>query len=197
MRVMAKGIGLSREEQIKDLVGPAEATIGADLHSDDLRLQINLRLHLDEVAEVEAARLRNDSSRSPSRHNLRQIANRIYDSRRTRSKVFEHQIFGEPAWDMLLALYFMPAKGEFLTVTALCYAADVPVSTGLRWQATLTQEGLIERGPQGVDKRKQFVRLTSEGRILMDAYLTRLYFCEVVADASACLGARVVATSVK
>lgn len=197
MRCFAKGIGLSREEQIKNLAEQAEPIVAAASHTDDVRLQINLRLHLDEVAEVEAARLRKDTRRAPSRHELRRIATRIYEARRTRSKVFEHQIFGEPAWDMLLALYFMPARGEFLTVTGLCYAAVVPVSTGLSWQATLKQEGLIERGPRGVDKRKQFVRLTSEGRTLMDAYLTRLYYCEVAADAAACLGARHVATSVK
>jgi DNA-binding MarR family transcriptional regulator len=78
---------------------------------------------------------------------------------------------------MLLALYCLPSRGLLMTVTSLTYSADAPLTTGHRWQKILQDDGLIERGPQGVDQRKQTMRLTKMGRALMDAYLTRLFYC--------------------
>ena len=86
------------------------------------------------------------------------------------------QLFGEPAWDLLLALYCLPARGYILRVTALSYAADLPETTGHRWQATLIKEGLIERGPVGVPPSKHSVRLTPKGRTLLENYLIRLFY---------------------
>ncbi|HEY0628676.1 MAG TPA: hypothetical protein VGD23_05050 [Sphingomicrobium sp.] len=79
---------------------------------------------------------------------------------------------------MLLALYHMPHRGEVLTVSALSIAADVPATTGLRWQKTLLEEGLLHRWPHLVDGRQQLVGLTQQGRMLMEEYLTRLFFCQ-------------------
>ena len=153
----------------------------------DIRLQINLRLKLDEVVAVEATTLRAHPKREPSDKDLRQLAARIYDARRVREKVLDGELFGEPAWDMLLALSFMPARGEFLSVSGLCHASGAPATTGLRWQASLRRERLIERGPDEVDARRQFVRLTKKGRTLMQAYLTRLFYC-IAPDPSQAIG---------
>jgi DNA-binding MarR family transcriptional regulator len=79
---------------------------------------------------------------------------------------------------MLLAHYGLPSRGVCLGVTSLGHAANVPPTTGLRWQILLTQEGMIERGPDVRDSRKQLVRLTAKGRKLMDKYLVRLFYCE-------------------
>lgn len=166
---------MSREEHLR-----ASATVVAlpdDPATDDIRLQVDLRLHLDEIAEAEATRLRLTAS-PPTRQELCRLACRIYDARRARDKVFDREIFGEPAWDMLLALYCLPTRGEIMTVTALSLAAGAPLTTGLRWQKTLTSEGLIERGPKGVDLRRQSIRLTADGRALMEQYLTRLLYCQ-------------------
>lgn len=143
---------------------------------EDLTLHIDLRVHLDEITQVDAALLRNEPLPPPSRMALCRLACGIYDGRRLRDRLIDRPLFGEPAWDMLLALYCLPSRGEFLTVTALSYAATCPGSTGHRWQAVLTEEGLMEKGPQGVDGRKQFVQLTTLGRLQMEGYLTRLYY---------------------
>jgi DNA-binding MarR family transcriptional regulator len=166
---------VSREEQVKM---PVARAITAEPSDDDLYLQIDVRLHLDEVADVKAKELRQGSRRSPTRRELCQLACRIYDARRDRERVFDSQFFGEPAWDMLLALYCLPARGEILTVTALALASGVPQTTAYRWQTVLQAQGLIERGPTGVDLRKQFMRLTKEGRALLESYLTRLFYCD-------------------
>ena len=142
---------------------------------DDLHLQLNLRLRLDEVVEVEAVTLRSEPGSIPSDSELRDLAKRIYGARRMRDKILDHKLFGEPAWDMLLALSFMPRQGRLLSVSGLCATSGAPATTALRWQDALTREGLIERGPDEADARRKFIRLTDRGRDLMRDYLSRLY----------------------
>jgi DNA-binding MarR family transcriptional regulator len=146
---------------------------------ENFDLQINLRLHLNEVAEVEALDLRRKRPKAPSRKELCKLACRIYDARRARDRFLDRKLLGEPAWDALLALYCCPARGEVLTVTSVSNAAGVPSTTGLRWQTILHEEGLIERGPSlDGDGRRVLVRLTKQGRDLMESYLTKLYYCD-------------------
>lgn len=141
------------------------------------RLQVDLRLRLDEVAAAEEEKLRDDARGRPSKNDLIRLAGKLYDARRRRDRMFDNRLFGEPAWDMLLALYALPKRGIPLGVTSLAYAANIPPTTGLRWQKVLLAEGLIERGPTEKGAR-QLVRLTETGRLLMERYLIRLYHCE-------------------
>jgi DNA-binding MarR family transcriptional regulator len=144
---------------------------------DDGWLQLNLRLDLDEIAAAEEEQLRHSPRRQPVRSQLQRLACKIYDERRQRERVFNNSLFGEPAWDMLLALYGLPSRGIFLSVTSLSHAANVAPSTGHRWQGVLFEEGLIQRGPPSPDTRQRMIGLTDKGRSLMEKYLTRLYFC--------------------
>jgi DNA-binding MarR family transcriptional regulator len=148
-----------------------------DTSSDDLRIQIDLRLRLEEVADAEAELLRTGAPRQPTQRELCQLACRIFDARRARDKVLDRRLFGEPGWDMLLALYCLPARGKVLATTSLAYCADVPQTTALRWERVLEEQGMIERGPHVTDRRLRLVRLTPRGRSLMDEYLTRLFYC--------------------
>jgi DNA-binding MarR family transcriptional regulator len=79
---------------------------------------------------------------------------------------------------MLLALYGLPSRGIFLGVTTLSHAANIPPTTGLRWQKILFELGLIERGPPTRDTRQHLIGLTDKGRAIMETYLTRLYYCD-------------------
>lgn len=164
---------MSRENRIAITPSADEAA------GDEIRIQMSLRLRLDQIAATEAVQLRAIAPRTPTHRELRELAWRIYDSRRARDKIIDQKLFGEPAWDMLLSLYCLPARGEIMTASSLSYASCVSPSTGFRWQKTLTDEELIERGPQGVDLRKQMIRLTDKGRTLMDRYLTHLFYCDV------------------
>ena len=145
---------------------------------DDLMLEVNLRLRLDEVADLEAELLRISARRQPSQKELRRLAGRIYDARRLRDRLLDEKLFGEPAWDMLLALYHLPSLGHMLTTSGLCYSAAAPLTTALRWLHNLERDGLIERGPHASDGRMQLVRLTNDGKDLLDRYLARLLQCE-------------------
>ena len=164
---------MSKEEDIKPVAEPPPT-----LDDDDLLLQINLRIRLDEVAELKANVLRAKAREAPSQTQLWELACRIYDARRAREKLIDCELLGEPAWDMLLALYCLPARGYLMTVGGLTHSAVVPETTGIRWQRILQADGLIERGPKGADLRKQIMSLTPKGRALMDEYLTRLYYAE-------------------
>ena len=163
---------MSRHDQ---LTLSTDVASSGELSGDDIQVQINLRLQLEEIADVEAAQLRICDHRSPVDQELRDLAHKIYKDRRLRDRIVGERLFGEPAWDMLLALYCFPSRGEALSVTSLTYAADVPQATGLRWQRTLTGQGMIERGSHGADARRKFVRLTSTGKAMMDRILTRLF----------------------
>ena len=163
----------------EDAVGPATSVRILESPSDDEAwLQIDLRIGLDQIAAIESEHLRAAQRPAPSRADLIELARRIYDARRTRYRIFDKRVFGEPAWDMLLALYIFPPRGEMLSVSSLSYSAFVPVTTGLRWQSTLMEHDLIERGPKGTDARRQFIRLTANGRELLEKYLTRLYYVD-------------------
>ena len=143
----------------------------------DIRLQIEIRLGLDEIAAAEEEKLLLSARRRPTKAELTNLACKLYDSRRKRDRMFSNALFGEPAWDMLLALYGLPSRGEVLGVTSLGYAANVPPTTGMRWQKILTDEGLIERGPVVNDARRQLIRLSDKGKLLLEKYLIRLFYC--------------------
>lgn len=162
----------------QDKLTPPVATDKPRRSDDDIMLEVNLRLRLDEVADLEAGLLRINARRQPSEKELRRLARKIYDARRMRDRLLNGTLFGEPAWDMLLALYHLPALGQMLTVSGLSCCAGVPQTTALRWQTTLMAEGFIERGPHERDGRMQFVRLTERGCTLLEQYLTRLFDCE-------------------
>lgn len=156
----------------------ADVSGSRELDGGYLDVQLNLRLQLDEITNLEAERLRAGPRRPPIDKELRGLADKIYKERRLRDRIVGERLFGEPAWDMLLALYSFPARGEFLTVTGLSYAANVPQATGLRWQKVLLEQQMIERGPDSVDARKKFIRLTSTGKAMMDRILVRLFSLE-------------------
>jgi DNA-binding MarR family transcriptional regulator len=164
---------VSRQDQLNP---PPIDTSSEGSTAEEYRLQIDLRLKIDEIVELEAELLNATGYRQPGRGELCRLAGKIYDARRMRERILDQRLFGEPAWDMLLALYALPSRGEMLRPSYLAFAANVPSATGIRWERILTKRGLIERGPRELAPRRQFVRLTEEGRSLMERYLTRLYF---------------------
>ena len=168
---------MSRKDQLKP---PSTTPASLEPGCDDVLLQINLRLRLDEVAEVEAKLLGDRPPRAPTRRELWNLAGRLYDARRVRERMINSNLFGEPAWDMLLALYCLPVRAICLSTTSLSHAANVPVATGARWQKTLLDLGLIRYGPHLRDDRQRLVGLTKKGKQLMEGYLTRLFHADQV-----------------
>ncbi len=103
-------------------------------------------------------------------------ARRIYAQRRLRSSAFgkDADLFGEPCWDMMLDLYVQQASGKRITVSDLCLAAAVPLTTALRWVGTLEGRGLLRRRVDASDRRRSFVDLTSKGSATMGQALAEM-----------------------
>jgi DNA-binding MarR family transcriptional regulator len=96
-----------------------------------------------------------------------QIAARLYASRRKRTNHLPEDLFGEPAWDILLDLVIQQSRSNSVSVSSAAIASAVPPTTGLRWIQQLQEEGLIERLPSGVDRRVQYLKLTQCGLKIM------------------------------
>ena len=84
------------------------------------------------------------------------------------------ELFGEPAWDMLLDLLVARLEHRQVNVSSLCIAAAVPTSTALRWIGRLIEIGLVEKVNDPKDGRRLFVGLTTEGFSRVSSYINAL-----------------------
>ena len=99
-------------------------------------------------------------------------ARHTFASRAQRSRFFNRVMFGEAAWDMLLALYVTDQSGSRHTVSGLANLSGVPPTTALRWLEYLEQEQLVARRSNPLDGRVYFVELTNKAREALDAYFS-------------------------
>lgn len=107
-----------------------------------------------------------------SEPDTRELARSTYRARRLRESIFKDpDLFGEPAWDILLDLANAAFAGERVSVSSACLGATVPSTTGLRWLSILEGKGLVEREDDLLDGRRTYVRLTRKGLSRMDNYL--------------------------
>jgi len=102
------------------------------------------------------------------------IAERYYQARRARDGQFPKDIFGEPAWDILLDLFINTRRGRMVSTTSLCIASSAPATTALRHIAILEKRGLVRRRRARHDGRVHYVEMTETSREAMESYLTDL-----------------------
>ena len=137
---------------------------GQDLTEDQSNL--DLATLASRVAELEQ-RLGSDSEAAPglgfSDRKVAILAHSIYRARQRRLKHFDAELFGEPAWDMLLDLFVHFVRGERVSTTSLGLAARVPHATAHRWIDILIAKGLVERLPATDDRRLSIIELTPVG----------------------------------
>ena len=95
-------------------------------------------------------------------------------ARARRCDFIRPNLFSDPAWDMLLALYAAELEQVRLTIAGLTRASRVPATTALRWMEALLREGLIQRKNNPLDGRQIFVELSPNGVQAMKAYFANL-----------------------
>lgn len=96
------------------------------------------------------------------------VAKRMYHERRLRDRAFTgYDLFGEPAWDLLLDLFIAGEERRKIGISSACIAAVVPPTTALRWIITLREQGLISRGADPDDGRRSLLTLTPRAHRLM------------------------------
>ncbi|HMP55722.1 MAG TPA: MarR family transcriptional regulator [Novosphingobium sp.] len=112
-----------------------------------------------------------DRGRTDRDTDLINYAKRLYDERRKRDAVFnDPDLFGEPAWDILLDLMHAEHMGKRVSITSACIGSAVPSTTALRWIKILEGKGLIERFFDERDARRSFIRLSKTGLTKMKIY---------------------------
>lgn len=110
------------------------------------------------------------SSDASSDHAVADAVRREIRRRAERSKFFPAEIFGEPAWNILLDLYLSASFDRPVTVSNACDASSVPHSTAIRWIDMLVDLGMIERQQSELDQRVIFLRLTSTAEKKLISY---------------------------
>lgn len=107
----------------------------------------------------------------PTPDQLIGLSKRLYALRARRQEFFSPDLFGEPGWDMLLALFNADSGGHKMTVSSLCAASQSPGTTSLRWLDKLIQLDLVERTKSPIDGRVFFIVLKPSGRRAISEYL--------------------------
>lgn len=103
---------------------------------------------------------------------LGQVAREIVSSRKRRAAVLgQSDLFGEPAWDILLGLYASAEAQQKLTVSGVGEVSGVPQTTAIRWIEKLEKDGWVRRVPDPVDRRRSWILLTERASNSMRTYL--------------------------
>jgi len=111
----------------------------------------------------------------PSVCELIALARRIGEVRNARKEILPAGQFGEPGWDMMLALYLASIRGEFLTVTNVCDASDAPPTTALRWLDRLLELKMVRRRKHPTDARMVYIELEPHSSELVESFLRRAW----------------------
>jgi len=104
---------------------------------------------------------------------LAAMAERLYLERRRRDDYFPAGLFGEPVWDLMLALFIASEEGRRMSIAEAYEAARVKPAAGRRLLAKMERSGLVARSGGQEDLRKRYVGLTANASERMSDYLTR------------------------
>lgn len=102
---------------------------------------------------------------------LRQRARQILAQRKRRTMKFGCAMFGEPAWEILLWLYALDAEAR-QSLGRLSELSLSSRSTAVRWIGYLERNQWVEREPHPTDRRSSFIKLTDDGRSMLEDYLS-------------------------
>lgn len=93
---------------------------------------------------------------------LVELAKRIKAIRESRVALLDPSLFGEPAWNMLLALYIAAGERYALSISALCAESGVPATTATRSINRLLELEMVRRVPNPIDNRSTYIELTRD-----------------------------------
>lgn len=95
----------------------------------------------------------------------------LHDRRLRTSFLGLKEIFGEPAWDLLLDLFIRQAEYDASTCESALTTSNLHLTTLIRWLKVLEHNGLIKSRPDPADSGRIHVNLTPAGYEGMLRYL--------------------------
>lgn len=110
----------------------------------------------------------------PDDERLVHKAKQLLAERRARSRFLPAELFHEPAWDMLLALFVAQHERQVMNVKTLVGHSEAPATTSQRWIDHLAKLQLIDRVVDMVDRRRIEVQLSQSGDAAMRGLLRSL-----------------------
>lgn len=137
-------------------------------HSRDALLEQLDRVESD-LAELHSMLRRYDPALLPEEISANWIES-VLQARRRREALFGPGMFADPGWDLLLHLYACQLREKETTIGALCDAAAVPRTTGLRWIGELERAGFVHRSADASDRRRATVELSKRASEAMAEY---------------------------
>lgn len=165
-----------------DLMSSSAALRRAITHlrsRDDLQQQASLSNFGTQLSRLVTAleERGHDTSlgKTPSNDDLAATLRAIITSRALRGRFFSSQLFADPAWEILLDLTRAQLENQQVSVSSVCIAASVPMSTALRWVAQMTEAGLLRRWPDARDGRRDLIALSDATAGHMREYLCAVH----------------------
>jgi predicted transcriptional regulator len=138
----------------------------------------NVRRVVQKLAELSLRRAQSDEAvpgaKAGQFSDSEELIEWLVDERRTRAMHFPPGLVSGPPWDMLLELLKAHIQGRPLSVSSLCSAAALPVTTADRWADALEEWGLVVRRCDQDVPAGNAIELTSGARKTFQAYLDEL-----------------------
>ena len=150
---------------------PPEAKAGRLLELSEEVSRIAGSLTQVSIGLRESVRQAHPFSNSNEPHVLLKRVSWLIRARRKRASYIAPELFGEPAWDILLHLLRAELAYERISVPSVCSAVGVSPSTGLRWLNALEHHGLVLRQGDERDTCGTFVVLSPNASNALRRYL--------------------------
>ncbi len=96
----------------------------------------------------------------PGSHGKQELAAYIRELLKTESRrraIGGGELFGDPAWEMLLDLLLADIEERRVSVSSACIASGAPMSTALRLVRRLVSENVLFKIPDATDRRRHFL----------------------------------------
>lgn len=114
-------------------------------------------------------------STRPDRESLQKFVRAILKSRQRRAEFMDASKFADPAWDIMLDLTSAALEGRSVPAFSVSVAANVPMTTALRYVKRLVEDGTIKRWDDPDDKRRSLLALEDHALEKMISYLSSVW----------------------
>ena len=142
------------------------------LSADDAQ-EISRLLNLLTSDPNSESKLVTSSTFTVSRKTLIETAQTELIKRLRRTELLPKKMFGEPAWEILLALYIQHSSGP-VAIGRLSSVSTASSTTILRWIDYLHKNKFITRDTDATDKRSVLVSLTEVAIVALDNYFSSI-----------------------